>query len=1014
MTLVLEGSAGIAILYSAARVYCKSCVDFCGCGPGRTALQRAKARLAALTVSSEDREAFEELIGFLSAVPLFQRQLPKHELPMVARAFKREEWLPSQKVVEQGREGKAFYVVQSGKAKVVVTDSKGEQSTRAELYHRDYFGGHTLTAKRPNVATIVATGDEPLVTLKITREDFEKLGLHQKFVFPARPAIYEGQEIADGKRTATTDARNVRSTNYKDRPPLTEAEVTDLVAAISNNANLLARAKINESQVKEMAKHATVQNVPKGTEMLRTGDKAKEYFYVISEGSFDVFYRGDQAEHQSLEAFLVSSDVSASMGNKEQFLLHMAAKGMADKKKSMSEKKNSAHYQEPLPSPSKRHGSVGAFAWSGFKGGSERAPAPAQPKAKPRARASMMTVGAFNKGRSVLMGGAYDRQGSGRGETENAFEVGAQVSCVMAGGADLVKAVGEVVEVLGPGKKAEVVVQFPSPHGRKTVKAFSLRPVEEDKSLASLKQGDTFGELAILYNTRQVATVVASEDSVVFALPKSSLMEHFGREREKKLIDKYWALLNEVHTLSPLLLAERLELARSSRGFTTWAAGEKVLRQGEPLMEQLWYVIAEGTAIVTQQIDKREEETILGRKQHFGNKCVSGTETESEMSVTAGPNGLTCLTITGELLSNFVSTDDDGQLVEYERSSFKMAITPLLPSNVNDMMVTGLLGKGGFGSVFLGTCEGKEYALKRLSKGYIVDQGMIKQLCIERDILSMVDSPFIIKFYRSYKDSQYVYMLLELATGGHLYKIIATMPGVLYPKHKPLGSIPMFYVACVASALEHLHDRNIAYRDLKPENVLLDGKGYAKVCDLGFAIFMLGRSNTIVGTPQYMAPEMIDAPHTHTKQVDWWSLGVLTFELLALQVPWDDQDAQTPMAALFAIRRGQDAGVPVHNLPKWTDLFMRDFVKQLLNVDEEKRLGFRGGQEVKKHVWFTYSKFDFKALENYKLPGPYSQMSKVVEETFPKPIRLGEYPPEPELYEEYKNDGANEGWDKDF
>mmetsp|Transcript_724 Transcript_724/g.1031 ORF Transcript_724/g.1031 Transcript_724/m.1031 type:complete len:138 (-) Transcript_724:13-426(-) len=134
---------------------------------------------------------------------------------------------------------------------------------------------------------------------------------------------------------ATTDARNVRSTNYKDRPPLTEAEVTDLVAAISNNANLLARAKINESQVKEMAKHATVQNVPKGTEMLRTGDKAKEYFYVISEGSFDVFYRGDQAEHQSLEAFLVSSDVSASMGNKEQFLLHMAAKGMADKKKSM-------------------------------------------------------------------------------------------------------------------------------------------------------------------------------------------------------------------------------------------------------------------------------------------------------------------------------------------------------------------------------------------------------------------------------------------------------------------------------------------------------------------------------------------------------------------------------------------------------------------------------------------------------------------------------------------------------
>merc|ERR1740138_1995704 len=114
-----------------------------------------------------------------------------------------------------------------------------------------------------------------------------------------------------------------------------------------------------------------------------------------------------------------------------------------------------------------------------------------------------------------------------------------------------------------------------------------------------------------------------------------------------------------------------------------------------------------------------------------------------------------------------------------------------------------------------------------------------------------------------------------------------------------------FYVACLTIGIEHLHERNIVHRDVKPENVLLDRTGYGKLCDMGFARFVLGKTNTLVGTPEYMAPEMIDFPHSHDMAVDWWALGVLTYELLTGQPPWEDEGIAEPCAKILAIRRSQ-------------------------------------------------------------------------------------------------------------
>merc|ERR1711974_194910 len=144
----------------------------------------------------------------------------------------------------------------------------------------------------------------------------------------------------------------------------------------------------------------------------------------------------------------------------------------------------------------------------------------------------------------------------------------------------------------------------------------------------------------------------------------------------------------------------------------------------------------------------------------------------------------------------------------------------------------------------------------------------------------------------------------------------------------------------------------------------------------GFARFVLGKTNTMVGTPEYMSPEMIDAPHAHDKDVDWWALGILTFELLALQVPFAGPDTEDVMLKLVSIRREQDEGIPEKLLPSGL-ILAKDFIKKLCAVDEESRLGHASdGLEIKKHPWFTYHKFDFAALLARKIKSPHPTLKK--------------------------------------
>ena len=150
----------------------------------------------------------------------------------------------------------------------------------------------------------------------------------------------------------------------------------------------------------------------------------------------------------------------------------------------------------------------------------------------------------------------------------------------------------------------------------------------------------------------------------------------------------------------------------------------------------------------------------------------------------------------------------------------------------------------------------------------------------EKNILFMTNSDFIIRLYETYNSKQSIYFLMEPALGGELYS--------MYQKKGFYGSEKhaKFYSAGVVCAFEHLHERHIIYRDLKPENLLLNEKGHLKVTDMGLAKFVIGKTYTTCGTPDYFAPEVI-ASTGHTHAVDWWMLGVLIFECMTGSAPFE-------------------------------------------------------------------------------------------------------------------------------
>ncbi|EMR70597.1 Serine/threonine-protein kinase ark1 [Eutypa lata] len=247
------------------------------------------------------------------------------------------------------------------------------------------------------------------------------------------------------------------------------------------------------------------------------------------------------------------------------------------------------------------------------------------------------------------------------------------------------------------------------------------------------------------------------------------------------------------------------------------------------------------------------------------------------------------------------------------------------------------LGKGKFGRVYLARerTNGFICALKVLHKNELQHGGVERQVRREIEIQSNLRHPNILQLYGHFHDSKRVFLIIEFAGKGELYKHLRRENR--FPEWKASQ-----YIAQMASALRYLHRKHVIHRDIKPENILVGIHGEIKLSDFGWSVHAPNsRRKTMCGTLDYLPPEMIkpgSSDNTYNEKVDLWSLGVLTYEFLVGEAPFED----TPVMTQRRIARA-DMTIPSFVSPEG-----RDLIKRLLVLDPEKRIPL---DQVQTHPW---------------------------------------------------------------
>ena len=268
------------------------------------------------------------------------------------------------------------------------------------------------------------------------------------------------------------------------------------------------------------------------------------------------------------------------------------------------------------------------------------------------------------------------------------------------------------------------------------------------------------------------------------------------------------------------------------------------------------------------------------------------------------------------------------------------------------------VGLGSYGRVRL--CKHKKtgdiFVMKILKKNDIIKQKQVDHVYSEFNILINLKHPFIVQLLGyNFDDPKYVYFILEYIQGGELFTLLRTKRTFPIPQAR-------FYIAHIITIFEYLHSKNIVYRDLKPENILINKNGYLKLTDFGFAKQLENeKTYTLCGTPEYLAPEII-LNKGHGKAVDWWTLGILLYEMLVGIDPFSDDD---PMKTYQKILKGKI------NFPKTINKDAKSLIKHLLTQDTSKRFGClkSGVKDILNHRFFEG--FDWKNFVYLSMPAPY-------------------------------------------
>uniref|UniRef100_A0A6Q2XGK5 Protein kinase C n=1 Tax=Esox lucius TaxID=8010 RepID=A0A6Q2XGK5_ESOLU len=275
---------------------------------------------------------------------------------------------------------------------------------------------------------------------------------------------------------------------------------------------------------------------------------------------------------------------------------------------------------------------------------------------------------------------------------------------------------------------------------------------------------------------------------------------------------------------------------------------------------------------------------------------------------------------------------------------------------LDNFILHKMLGKGSFGKVFLAELKssGEFFAVKALKKDVVLMDDDVECTMVERRVLSLAcDHPFLTHLHCTFQTRENLFFVMEYLNGGDLMFHIQNCQKFDVQRST-------FYAAEIICGLQFLHSKGIVYRDLKLDNVLLDSEGHIKIADFGMCKEnMLGdtRTSTFCGTPDYIAPEIL-LGQKYSSSVDWWSFGVLLYEMLIGQSPFHGHDEEE----LFQSIRTDD---PCY--PRWLAKDAQDILIKLFVREPERRLGMKGN--IRQHAFFNDT--DWTALENREVEPPF-------------------------------------------
>ncbi|KAK4169949.1 Phosphoglucose isomerase-domain-containing protein [Cladorrhinum sp. PSN259] len=261
---------------------------------------------------------------------------------------------------------------------------------------------------------------------------------------------------------------------------------------------------------------------------------------------------------------------------------------------------------------------------------------------------------------------------------------------------------------------------------------------------------------------------------------------------------------------------------------------------------------------------------------------------------------------------------------------------------IEDFELLKVVGKGSFGKVMQVRKKdtNRIYALKTIRKAHIISRSEVAHTLAERSVLAQINNPFIVPLKFTFQSPEKLYFVLAFVNGGELFHH-------LQKEQRFDVNRSRFYTAELLCALECLHGFNVIYRDLKPENILLDYQGHIALCDFGLCKLDMkdeDRTNTFCGTPEYLAPELLMG-NGYNKTVDWWTLGVLLYEMLTGLPPFYDENTNEMYRKILSEPLhfpGQEVVPPA----------AKDLLTRLLNRDPQQRLGANGSAEIKAHPFF--------------------------------------------------------------